>query len=327
MTPLRTLSIGGATYDIFLAMDGGTPVKDGAVTFGVGKKVRIQGVTETCGGGANNSAVGLQRLGCSAAFCGIVGSDQWGDRLLENLKKEGVDTASATIVDKETSSFSIVLLLPSGERTILYTPGVNEHLRDVTFDKDAIAGAHAVYLNRLSETACEIENDIIAMLDLREGLHLTWNPGGCQLEAGMHAADKAKLLKRTNLLLLNKEEAIQFTGEKDTSAAMKALLKAGVKAVCVTDGGNGTWAADATGSYFCPTVQDAKIVDTTGAGDAFGTGATWALLRGESLQTALIAGTLNATSVIGVIGAQPGLLTETQMQSQIKKSALTVQTI
>ena len=327
MTPLRTLSIGGATYDIFLTMEGGTPVKDGAITFGVGKKIRVKGVTETCGGGANNSAVGLQRLGCSAAFCGIVGSDQWGDRLLQNLKKEGVDTRSATIVDKETSSFSIVLLMPTGERTILYTPGVNEHLHDVTFDKDAIAGAQAVYLNRLSETACEIENDIIAMLDLREGLHLTWNPGGCQLEAGMYAADKAKLLKRTTLLLLNKEEAAQFTGEKDTAVAMRALLQAGVQAVCVTDGGNGTWAANGSGMWFCPAVQDAVIVDTTGAGDAFGVGATWALLKGESLQTALIAGTLNATSVIGVIGAQPGLLTETQMQSQIKKSALAVETI
>jgi malate dehydrogenase (oxaloacetate-decarboxylating) len=44
----------------------------------VGHKVKVREVVESCGGGANNTAVGLARLGCNAAFCGVVGDDQWG---------------------------------------------------------------------------------------------------------------------------------------------------------------------------------------------------------------------------------------------------------
>ncbi len=322
--PLRTLSIGGAAYDIFLKF---SPEIEKAIShndtiaFGVGKKIKIHSVIETCGGGANNTAVGLARLGCTATFCGIVGADQWGQKMLENLKNEGVDVSSATIIQDETSSFSIVMVLSNGERTIMNSPGVNEHLHDVTFHRDAIQNVQCVYLNRLSDTACEIENDITTMLKDHQNVHLTWNPGGCQLDAGMHAKDKAALLQRTTLLLLNKEEALHFTGCKDVTSAISALLLAGAKNVCVTDGKNGTFAGDGQHMYFCPTVQDAVILDTTGAGDAFGIGATWALLHGESLPNALIAGTLNATSVIGVIGAQAGLLTETQMRSQATQHA------
>ena len=49
-----------------------------------------------------------------------------------------------------------------------------------------------------------------------------------------------------------------------------------------------------------------------GAGDAFGTGATWALLRGFDLKTMLQAGTINATSVVGVVGAAVAIMKDTE---------------
>jgi sugar/nucleoside kinase (ribokinase family) len=65
-------------------------------------------------------------------------------------------------------------------------------------------------------------------------------------------------------------------------------------------------------------------VDATGAGDAFGTGFTWAMLMSSALPIALQAGTINATSVLAKIGAQAGLLTHTEMQKRLKDSPLTV---
>lgn len=324
----RTLSIGGATYDVFLKMDAGAESSVNGkkvVQFPVGHKVKVREVVESCGGGANNTAVGLARLGCNAAFCGVVGDDQWGQRMLDNFKREGVDTSPVTVVEAENSSFSIVLSLASRDRTILYTPGVNEHLHDVTFDREAMHRSDAVFLNHLSETACMIENDLIDALTAEPGIHLTWNPGGCQIEAGMRSKDKAALLKRTNLLILNKEEAEAFTKQSTLRDCAAALLDAGVKHVCITDGGNGTYATDGEHAYFCPVRTDIKIIDSTGAGDAFGTGATWALITGRALPTALVAGTLNAASVIQVLGAQGGLLKETEMLSQLKQHLVDVE--
>lgn len=321
----RTLSIGGATYDLFLSMNPHverSTCDDRKITFELGKKIPIERVVESCGGGAVNTSVGLSRLGCTAAFCGVMGDDQWGEKLLANLKKEHVDSSSATIVEGETSSFSIVLVLSSGERTILYNAGVNEHLHDTTFDREAMRGADVIYLNHLCEQSCMIEDDVIAILATLPNAHLTWNPGGCQIDSGMHAKDTAALLKRTNFLILNKEEAQRFTGTTDMKDAMHALLAAGVRIVCITDGGRGTYASDSTQTWFCPPRKNIKIIDTTGAGDAFGTAATWALVMGMDLPTALIAGTLNASSVLGKMGAQPGLLTDTQIHSLLKQSLI-----
>lgn len=322
--PKRTLSIGGATYDLFLTMRDTFRAGE-TIHLEVGGKLRIENVIECCGGGASNTSVGLSRLGLRASFCGIVGSDQWGEKLLLNLKKEGVETTSATIVEHETSSFSIILSLPSGERTILYAPGVNEHLHDTTFDVDAIRENDAVYLNHLCETSCMIQDDIIAALEQGKNILLAWNPGGSQIDAGMRHHDAKKLLRMTGLLLLNKEEALTFSTSKTTEEALKKLIDAGAKNVCITDGKNGTVATDGKHVYRCPILQDVTVVDTTGAGDAFGTAALWSLLTEGSLQKALVSGTLNAASVVGAKGAQAGLLTENQIREKLNQNLLDVE--
>ncbi len=324
---LRTLSIGGATYDLFLTMHEALKESE-SIRLEIGGKLQVKNVIECCGGGASNTSVGLSRLGLSASFCGIVGSDQWGEKLLKNLQKEGVNTASATVVEHETSSFSIILSLQNGERTILYAPGVNEHLHDTTFDRAAILETDAVYLNHLCETSCMIQDDIVDALT-RKGKRsmLAWNPGGSQIGAGMKQHDASTLLKATDLLLLNKEEALLFSKSKTIDEALKKLIAAGAKNVCITDGKNGTIASDGTNIYRCPILKNVTVVDTTGAGDAFGTAAFWSLLQGESLQKALVSGTLNAASVVGAIGAQAGLLTETSIREQIALNLLDVEII
>jgi sugar/nucleoside kinase (ribokinase family) len=325
----RTMSIGGATYDLFLRL--GTEVteaygSDRAFTFPLGAKIRTEGVIETCGGGASNTSVGLARLGCTAGFCGVVGDDQWGEKLLKNLQRESVDTQCATVVEGEVSSFSLILSGPGGERVILYDPGTNDHLHDVTFDREHAATVDWVYLNHIQESTCVIQDDLIDMLAADSEPRLTWNPGGCQIETGLEAPNNTKLTSHTDLLLLNKEEALAFTKCATVDKAIKTLLDIGTKKVCVTDGKNGTWASDGKQLYHCPIIPNVTVVDTTGAGDAFGTAVTWALLDGRDLPTALRAGTINASSVVGAMGAQAGLLTHTEMLRRLEETHIALDT-
>jgi ribokinase len=324
----RTMSIGGATYDLFVRLSNETVESccgDNAFTLALGEKIRTQDVIETCGGGACNTAVGLARLGCQAGFCGVVGDDQWGEKLLENFTKEHVDSACTTIVEGEVSSFSIILSASSGERVILYDPGTNDHLHDVTFDREQVGKVDWVYFNHIQESSCVIEDDMINILAKDGGPRLTWNPGGCQIDVGIEAPNNCTLLTHTDMLQLNKGEALKFSKTETVEDALRILLEKGVKNVCITDGGNGTTASDGVHLYHCPVMAESEIVDTTGAGDAFGTGATWALLEGMSLPEALQAGTINATSVVGKIGAQAGLLTHTEMQQQLQNTKLVVE--
>ena len=322
----RTLSIGGLTYDLFVQVEHDV-AKDAQgrnmLQLPLGEKVRIQSVTATCGGGAANTSVGLRRLGCTSGCCGVVGNDEWGSDIIKTFENERVDRCGLTIVEGEPTSFSIIMIAETGERVILNTPGTNTHLQDVTFDREAAMNADWVYLNHMQRVSCAIDDDMVTLLQSAAPPHLTWNPGGCQIEEGIHAKNIAALLTHTDLMLLNKEEALAFTRTHTIDEALKTLFTAGCTVACITDGAHGSYAADGKHRYHCEVLHD-PVVDTTGAGDAFGSGMTWALLSGLDLPTALRAGTINAMSVVGAIGAQKGLLTETQMQSKIAGSEPTV---
>lgn len=324
--PVRTLSIGGATFDLFLDLSSDLTHDCHGVqsfAFPLGAKININNVIGTCGGGANNTAIGLSRLGCHAAFSGVFGDDQWGQEIARTMEREHVDMRYVSIIEHEPSSFSLILQSKTGERTILSHKSMDRHFHDVIFDREAAASVEAVYLNHIHEDACEIENDLIHILVSTPSIHLTWNPGGCQIDAGLNTQGNRDLLQATHVLLLNKEEALKFTKTESIRMALQTLIDAGVQHVCITDGAHGSYATDGNHIYFCPS-PPCTVVDTTGAGDAFGTGVTWALLTGKTLPIALKAGTINAVSVVGSIGAQHGLLTNTQIETALANSSLNI---
>ncbi|MBM3227961.1 carbohydrate kinase family protein [Candidatus Peribacteria bacterium] len=322
----KTLSIGGVTYDLFVRLPHDAvhaEERSAALQLPLGTKLRVDSVIETCGGGAGNTAVGLARLGCDASISAVIGSDQWGEHLLQNFHRQGVGTQSLTFVEKETTSFSIILSSGSGERVILYTPGPNVHLHDALFDRHAMEATDWIVLNHIQENACVIYDDLIAWLK-QSGKGLTWNPGGCALKKGMADGEIATLLGCTRLLILNREELRQFTGLPDERSALKHLTSLGTSFVCMTDGGKGVLATDGKHLYHCPPCPGITVKDTTGAGDAFTTGATWGLMTGRDLPTALLAGTLNSGSVVGAIGAQDGLLTDIELRERLTRTKIDV---
>jgi sugar/nucleoside kinase (ribokinase family) len=328
----KTISIGGATFDLFVhtnselmqicEVDG----KRCEIRMPAGAKIQVEKIMERAGGGANNTSVGLRRLGCDAGFGGVIGSDQWGEFLVRNFKSEDVNLEASTMVEGETTSFSIIFSVPSGERIILYQAGTNTHLHDANFDSARIEKAEWIYLNHIQQQSMVIEDDLVKILDTQK-MGFTWNPGGNQLKKGIKDPKNAHLLHHTRLLLVNKEEAEIFTGLKTIEDALEAFRHAGVVTPCITDGKRGSYTTDGAAIYHCPILPEAPVVDTTGAGDAFGTGMTWALINGLDLPNALRAGTINATSVVGAIGAQPGLLTDIEMRHKLKDTPLDVRVI
>ena len=321
----RTLSIGGATYDLFVQLPHEAMAhcaKEEVFALPLGAKIRVKRLQEACGGGASNTAVGLARLGCSAYFEGVISADQWGETLIQNLIAEGVNTDCITTVEHEVSSYSIILSDEHGERVILYEPGTNKHLGDMNFDKDMLSHMDWVFLNHIQEDSCIIENDIVDMLTTDKGPRLTWNPGGCQIDAGIEGNNA--LLPYTELLIVNKEEALKFTKTSTIDDAIRAILDTGVQNVCITDGKNGVTASDGKNLYHCPVAEGVTVIDTTGAGDAFGTGVTWGLLEGMTLSDALKTGNINAASVVTAIGAQTALLRDTEIRKRLLEYPLLV---
>jgi len=335
-------SVGGAAFDVFIRAPHTVVDEMGReevtsrkrmIQFPLGAKLKVESVIQSCGGGATNTSVGFSRLGMKARFCGVVGDDEWGQKIQENLRHQGVLTDAAIVVENEISSFSIILVdAVSGQRTVLYSPNVNAHMCDPIFPREILRHSTWLFLNHLTDVSCVILDDCLDLVQKPDaastgsgqGLKFAWNPGGSQIRNGYQAKIVCDLLKNTDILFLNAEEAKMFTSQESIEDALRTCIGAGAKIMCITDGAHGAYLSDGKQILHCSTVEGVKVVDTTGAGDGFAVGVTWSIFSGLDLPTALKAGMLNAASVVSKIGTQAGLLTDTEMRSRLSSTNLTV---
>src|SRR5687768_11284969 len=110
MDSFDLVAVGSATVDLFLKIDSSNPhfkfSKDtNELSMRLGDKVILDKALFQTGGNANNVAVGVKRLGFKTSLMAEVGNDEFAEKIINNLKKEGVDS-SKVLKGKEPSSFS-----------------------------------------------------------------------------------------------------------------------------------------------------------------------------------------------------------------------------
>jgi sugar/nucleoside kinase (ribokinase family) len=123
------------------------------------------------------------------------------------------------------------------------------------------------------------------------------------------------MLRKVDVILMNREEASLFTGvgyedEKGIFRKFDELVK-GI--AVMTDGKKGVLASDGKKIFRAGTFKEKKVMDRTGAGDAFGSGFVSVLARkkewsDKDIAEAIRVGTANATSVVEHIGAEKGII-------------------
>lgn len=337
------ISIGGGTFDLFVKAHETKVMQiktleqtEASLVLPYGGKVKIDEVHETLGGGAHNTSVAFARLGLKSAYCGLIGDDLWGKKILANLEREGVSKELLSITEDEKTSFSVILNSFEGERTVLNYLGANHLFTEEYFPLRKIMDTRWIFLNHLSGEANRLTQKIELILNQKPKLKLAWNPGGVQLQEG--ALKFKKLLSKTEVLFLNKEESEKFSGllaQDKLKVGAKGkqnqefevfnlqhvfayFAQFGVKKIVITDGRRGAQAFDGKKTYYCP-VWDLQRVDTLGAGDAFASGFTGGLFLKNNLQLALLFGTINATSVVNHYGAQQGLMTLAEIEEVYQK--------
>ncbi|OGM31131.1 hypothetical protein A2630_01520 [Candidatus Woesebacteria bacterium RIFCSPHIGHO2_01_FULL_44_10] len=173
----------------------------------------------------------------------------------------------------------------------------------------------------MGDSFAPFQNHLVEWLVKNPGIKLGFNPGSRQLKAGVEALNA--VLKLTSIIFINREEAEGLTGFTASSGREKELLQAvknlGPKVCVVTDGGNGSYVTDGQ-KFLHAGILPIDAYERTGAGDAFGSGCLAAIIKGKSLEEALLWGTLNSASVIGYTGSQKGLLRETDIPVWIERA-------
>ncbi|MFJ8311418.1 MULTISPECIES: ribokinase [unclassified Streptomyces] len=232
------------------------------------------------GGKGANQAVAAARLGARTALLAKVGDDDHGRLLLASLREAGVDT-DAVLVDRTPTGVALITVDPSGDNSIVVSPGANGRLTpdDIRAARGLFARAPVVSVQL--EIPLETVTEVARVLAPRARLVLNPSPP---------APLPVQVLAVCDPLIVNEHEARFILGASagdtpgDWARALRAL---GPRSVVVTLGESGALVADGRGDD-CVRVPSPRVeaVDTTGAGDAFTAALAWRLGLGEELAAA-----------------------------------------
>ncbi|MFG2308529.1 ribokinase [Streptomyces sp. NPDC048566] len=246
---------------------------------GAGETVLGSDLAVHPGGKGANQAVAAARLGARTALLARVGDDGHGRLLLDAQRAAGVDTVGA-LVGGAPTGVALITVDPSGDNSIVVSPGANGRLAPA----DVRAAASLFQAARVVSVQLEIPLETVAEVvrSLADGSRLVLNPSPPR-------PLPPEVLAACDPLIVNEHEARVIAGDglgdspEDWATALLAL---GPRSVVVTLGAAGALVAERAGPRVRVPSVPVEAVDTTGAGDAFTAALAWRLGRGESLAEA-----------------------------------------
>ncbi len=296
------ITIGSASADVFVQVGG--EIRKHAhhqdICYHLGDKLLIKDLLFTTGGGGTNTAVAFSRLGLKTGFLGVVGNDINGDLILRELNLEGVHFLGKRKRGKTGYS---VILSGGNDRTILVYKGVNNDLAEQDVDFRFLRAKWLYASTMLGESFQSLQK-IIAYAE-KNDMQIAFNPSSYLAEQGL--TKLGPLLSKVDVLILNKEEALALAEEKNMNVALKKMASAVLGVVVVTDGPGAIRAYDRKKMYV-KKIEKARVVDATGAGDAFASGFVYGMMRKKNIETALDYGHKEAVAIMQHVGAKNNLL-------------------
>jgi ribokinase len=278
----------------------------------------ITGFSESCGGSAANTIIGLARLGVKTGFIGKVATDREGSLLHNNLQNENVNTKGVMLSDNGRSGTVSGFVDGKGQRALYVDPGVNDCVEEI--DMDYINNTEVLHLTsfvgKYDEKSIKSQKKVLE--ELSTDVSMSFDPGRLYTDRGIQFLDK--FLMRTDILLINRSELKHLlTGKIENSRSNNEDIKQetvktagkiqdeyGIDIVVVKLGDQGSYVTRNGESIFTKAFK-VSCVDTTGAGDAFNAGFIEGYINGENIESCAIKGNYVASRCVTEHGATDGL--------------------
>ena len=287
------VSFGSAVVDFFVDTD--IAERGKFIAYPVGAKILIKDMRFDIGGGGTNTAVAFSRLGLKTGYICKVGDDDAGREILDLLRKEKISFLGKQEENSE-SGRSIILDSKENNRTILTYKGVNDN---VTINDLKKIKTRWLYLSSMLGQSFETQKKLVSILK-RKGTKIAFNPSFYLIKR----KNLSSLLRLTDVLILNKQEAKMLVKGKDL---LLGLHKLGPRVVVITDKNKLIYCFDGEKKYYLKP-NKIKVVERTGAGDAFASGFVAGQIVGKSIPISLKLGLRESESVIRHFGAKNNLL-------------------
>lgn len=262
----------------------------------IDETARGSGWRMVCGGKGGNQACWAARLGAKTAMISRVGKDDFGTRLLDNLRSCGVDSSGVTVDESAGSGMSVAILDANGDYGAVIVSGANL----VIPVDEALAVVERLETPRVLVLQNEIDeavNKAVARRARQAGAMVVLN-------AAPARSINPELAESIDILIVNRVEAAMMSGLKvrNQTEAVMALpaLRLFGRTVIVTLGGDGLVVAEEAREPIMIDPVKVKVASTHGAGDCFVAQFSTALAKGYSINDAAISA--NATAAAYVSG-------------------------
>ncbi len=268
------------------------------------------------GGKGANQAVAVARLGCNCALIGRVGDDQFGRVLLDGLVSEGIDCQGIRQTPSTPSGAAVITVDASGENAIIVASGANFRLTpDDIFEWENLFAEADVLVMQLE----------LPLPTVRAALNLA-RRHNCKtiLDPAPAPTRLPDDLYNVDIISPNVSEAEVLTGmnfleERIDKIVALDLVARGAKAALLKLGPRGSMAVVSDAHFYRVPAYKVKVIDSTGAGDAFTAAVAVATARGQDLHTAAkfanAAGALACTK----IGAQSAMPTAQEVHNLMSR--------
>jgi ribokinase len=300
MTKFDVVGFGALNVDTLLKVDR---------LAGAEEESLVKDCTESCGGSAANTVVGLARLGCKVGFIGKVADDREGKLQLDCFSAEGVDTSGIIHAKKGKSGSVLGFVDKHGARALYINSGVNDTINRKEIKPDYASQTKFLHLTSfVGEKSLQTQIELLATLP--SDVKVSFDPGAVYARKGYPAMEP--IIKRTCVFMPNSLELEQLTGEPDYCKGADFMIERGVKIVAVKLGDKGCYVTDGRERLRIESFK-VKVVDTTGAGDAFCAGFLYGLIHGKSLLECGRIANFDASRCVMQMGARASLPYEKEL--------------
>ena len=259
------------------------------------------------GGCANNTAIALTRLGISAGAMGKVGTDAFGDLILQTLIDNGADTAGMQQDPSTSTSFSFVAVASDGERTFYHYIGANGELCEVDLNWEIIKSAKILHIAGALVMPRFDGAPMANVLREAKVLGITTSLDTAYDATGKWMETLEPCLSYVDMFMPSIVEAQHLTGLSEYREITQFLRdNYGIHTIVIKMGENGSYVSTPEAEHFAP-AYPVNAVDATGAGDAYVAGFLAGTIMGWDLKATAELASATGAACVTAIGTTAGI--------------------
>lgn len=261
---------------------------------------------EMSGGSAANTVAGIASFGGRAAFMGKVNNDQLGKIYRHDLTAQGVHFATPASATESPTGRCIILVTPDAERSMSTYLGAAVEFGVGDVAEDVLRNSNIVYLEGYlfdrPEAKAAFRHAAKIVAEAGRQLALTLSDVFC---VERHRSEFLQLIEHSvDILFANQREILALYQTENLDEAITAV-RGHCKIAVITLGAKGAMIVAGQETVQIPVAPVAKVVDTTGAGDAFAAGFLYGITHGKTMAEAGHLGAAAAAEVISHYGPRP----------------------